>query len=497
MLDQQIVEVLAKSMLTYWKHGNRDHNMESVRLPQEMIQSLLKEIRRRRGMPDEQTISDAEILQMAREKATQIWQEKSRQPGVALETHHLNVTKSVSLFPTPGGSALDNFLTFELIRERAQDSHGILEMLSKIQYLDDLIPDWDDIALFLRSELSSWFSKAKSTETAPSVGSEFISLHRQWFDMTRKGIHSSQDYRMIQISLVQSLIEAVHCVDKMQEEDRHRHLDFYKKCLCTILDMFCDWMDRNIGGYSDHDPSIRQIGVVLWDWSTTMATSVYVRSNILRQHCPYGQWIYQWFAQCFMVGELVALLERSTMELNGLNKSGKPGNALFCLVHEASALIDVIRKSDCEHAPNEDTTSINISSPNIEIDGVNAVRTIVWILSTIRSILCVTRVSHFPWYLLKYSTSCDPCERLTVDPHEYQLQLWEMFWQLFCWIHHTRVPAMGSPLDINVDCVIFTDGMEVLLLGVSSSTQSTIISNIFDGNKLGWLQRFKQRNCDL
>jgi hypothetical protein len=491
VLDQQIVDVLSKSIAIYLHHCDR-----SKELSPEMIQSLSKQIRRRREIHNNPAISDTEILQKAQEKAFQIYQEKLLHPAVVARTISLNSAESFSLFQSTGGSALDNFLTFALIQERAKDSHDILKMLFKIQFIEDLVPDWDDVTNFLQSEISLWLSSSDAPDFVSPFGLDFLMLHRQWFDMTRKGIHSSQDYRMMQISFVQSIIVAVRCVDHLTDCNRQRHLYFYKECLCTILDMFVDWMDRNIGGGSlGHDPAIQEIGITLWGWSTTAPKSVDDRSNILRRHYPYGQWIHQWFMQCFTVEELVALLQRSMTASSDPCNAGKTYNVLCLLVQEANAWISEVRNVDGERV------STNGASKSLlgvkESDGEIAVWNIVWILSTIRSILCVTRVTHLPWHLLQYSTPDGLFEKLSVDPHEFQIQFWEMFWQMLHRIHKNCLPTMESPLDTSAVSTICTDGMEVLLHGVSSSTQSSMLSNMIDENMLEWVNRFRQRNCDL
>jgi hypothetical protein len=502
ILDHQIVDVLAKSITTYLVH--RDH-VESITLSPEMIPPLLREIQRRRGSDlNNHAVSDAEILQKAQEKAALFYQEQCLQSSVTPEMQDSNSAKSVSLFQSTGGTQLDNFITFELIRERAENSHDILNMLLKIQYIDDLIADWDEITQFLRSELSTWLSNAETAERVAPFCVDFISLHRQWFDMTRKGIHSSKDYQMVQVTLVQNLIDAVRSVENMNVNG-NRQLDFQRQCLCTILDMFCDWMDRNIaGGPLAHDPAIRQIGITLWDWCTTASKQVDDYSDILRRHRPHGQWIYQWFTQCFTVEELISFLERSTS--SGPNN---PYNTLYRLVQETRTWITVIER--IEHLPKIDLyrlfheafTCVDIGLPSktketddIPSNGIYAVWTIVWLLSTIRSVLCVTRVSRFPWYLLEASTDGGTFERFTMDPHKCYMQLWKMFWLLFHWIQPKCLPLLELPLDLDAVRVICADGMEVLLRGVPLFTQSIMLSDFVDGTDGELLRLLKQRSCE-
>ena len=489
LFDQQIIDAMAKSIAKYQIHYIHEHAESTRLLSFEMAQKLLRDIQHRRTLfRDAYVLTDEEILQKAQEKAVLLCQEAGPAPAVASDTSNLkSSTKSVSLFQTSGEKTMDNLLTFELIRERAENSHEILDMLLKVRFIDDIIPDWDEIALFLHSELSVWLSNAESTD--PCCFLDFIALHRQWFDMTRKGIHSCQDYQMIQISLAKSLVESVRTVNSLNV-DIQLHLDFYRQCVCTILDMFCDWMDRNIGGTMFQDPAIRQIGTTLWDWCTFAPKCANDRSALLRRHRPLGQWIYQWFTQCFTVEELVLLLERSTPDLSSACETAIAYNALYLMVLEARTQISVINR--IKHPSN---AAVNFDE--LPSDLVDAVWNVVWLLSTIRSILCVTRLSRFPCYLLECSTKDGTFERSTVDPHECHMQMWGLFWQMFLWIQQKCPSSMKSSLDMDSMCVVCTDAMDILLRGVPSFTQSIMLSDIIDQNEQELVHLLKLRSCDM
>jgi hypothetical protein len=538
-VDQQIVDRLAQSIAVHWLNGtrgddafdnsdttNNNNNNNLQRLSSEMILQTKDEIRRRRWsiMDDNSdtisTTSDDVIFQMAYEKSTLHHHHRDCivHPMSSKENMHGNINtnqsvgNSVSLFLPMSASvgaitALDNFITFEMIQERAHDSHDILQMLLKIQYIDDLIPDWDDVIIFLQKELSVLQSPLEATTVLPCTRTAYLrdilALHRQWFSRTRKGMQSSQDYRTIQISLLKNLIHPIQSwnYNQLPIESHNSGCDLvvlYESCIGTCLDMYCDWMDRRVDNPRT-DPLIQQIGTTLWDFCCCMAPPpTQSLTMMFRRHCPYGQWVLPWLTQYCTVDEIVSLLARPIANINPYNGNnstavewdGSTTTTLYFLYNEA-----------CVGMKNL-VAMMNIATTNeFTTESWDTITSVVWIVSTFRSILRATRGSRFPWHLWCTSSGVDVAtatnDVLVQQQHEQQhLQLFRLFVQVLQWLQDVFIPLLIVPptsnqesvdktsittgsLDVDSVRIICLDSIEVMLCGVVlESTKTSMISDI-------------------
>ena len=400
---------------TYFQQ-NIPHDLSSA-----LYINIMNEIRRRRlsylvssdSLRDTSTQpSDVDILEMAYAKIEFPWNTIQEEYNQYLEIFsedrasveekkpnskatQNNTSSSISLFNlssnTPSStSMLNSFMTLDIIKERTDNNLlDMIAMLKDVSYLEDLLPDIDEICVLLRTQLVSLVANINQTTFEDStLGPSIIDLHRHWFHRTRKGIlqpSTSHDHRTIQIELTFNLVQVIQTVDSQQPHHTSNtiHTELYESCILAILDMFGDWMDRNI--YKHNDLMMKDIGRTLWKWST-MSTTAQMPGNVNKQsmiyhYCPTGHWMCQYLTQRYMTNnDLTELLSERPLSSNT-----ESTNTLLEIYHVATncwkniiSLIVPVRNDD--------------------------VCTYIWILSLFRSILLATRVSHFPWNLLCPST---------------------------------------------------------------------------------------------
>ena len=473
--------------------------------------SILKEIRRRRlshlvpvvAAPKDVVAtannsiiqpSDVYILQLAYARVEQPWMTipedyqryldyfRSSKPVEGENDHNGKAQKntSISLFNVTSSSTslLNSFMTLDIIKERTGNKISDMVLLLKdVMYLEDMIPDMDEICELLRNELVMQILPDSHVDTTKndhpnndcgSLGQSIMDLHRHWFHRTRKGVlHASttHDDRRMQTELLYNLIQVLQLVDSTQPQRRPSssgtdsictiRIELYQSCLMTILDMFTDWMDRNI--YRHGDLKMKEIGKVLWNWSIgdiTRISSNVNKVHILYQHDPLGHWICQYLTQRYMTkSELIELLSQPS------TSNSHSGNAVLDLYNVAM----------------ETLSSSELSNRNDHLC------TFIWILSIFRSVLLVTRVSSFPWNLLAptlvSSTAAVRDETMNASPNKLAtiqnptaqsiLRIFSMYHQFLVFLTSSqiRLEADSSPLTIDMVGSICIDSIEILICG--------------------------------
>lgn len=361
-IDDRLVNQLSSSLA---EHLLRDHALvndgtERPALSQDLIDQVMPEIRRRRSSPLLPTDpTDAEIFQRARDSAVHLWSEQSTRvhdDQILGETKPTAVTLFLNQFHSSGGGLLDSVVTWDKIQGQATTPREKLVMLNKVEYIDDIMMDWEDIRSFLQAEL------IHSTV-------DVVALHRQWWHLTRGS--SNPEYRALQADLVQNLVSVVDrwaLHEGAGFENTGLELEL---CVCTSLDMFGDWVD----GTGFFDPNAHQtaaIGEALWDWLGHQSLQ-----RVMRRHCPHGKWLAQWVAYQ-MPNRTIALVSRSC-------RFGKADCSIPTFLFQQASLL-------LERAP--------LSAAVVPRDDDDDFATLVFAVSMFRSVLSSTRVSRFPWHLL-------------------------------------------------------------------------------------------------
>lgn len=420
-------------------------------------------------------LTDIDILQMAYSKVEHPWttfyDEYTRCFDIfysAVTVNHKSAPMhtSISLFHCASSSTtmLNSFMTLDIIRERTENNiSAMVSMFKDVTYLEDLIPDLDEICSLLRNELvvqildDTTNAIVDDTKGCDSLGQDIIDLNRHWFDRTRKGVlqsSTSHDNRMIQTEMAYSLTQVIKMVDSQQQQvsassDRGSsfivNFELYESCIRTLLDMFADWMDRNI--YRHSDPKMKEIGITLWQWSICHGTrlSNNVRKQQLIYHyCPTGIWMCQYWTQRYMTKtEMMELLSQSP------TPSIQSTNTLLELYNNASNCLQSMK-------------SITISERNDDFG------TCIWILSLFRSILLSTRVYHFPWHLLVPVTASPSVEaqNLPIPTDQLIQQMFRCYHQLLTLLIDDSQRDVGvTSLYIETVGSICIDVIEVLISG--------------------------------
>jgi hypothetical protein len=420
---------------------------------------------------------------------------------------------SVSLFHTSSQqsssvSMLNQFVTLDSIKE-CNDNHrpGIISALANVIYLEDLIPDWDEICELLRHELTTLICRPSTTpnvaEDSNQYGQTILDLHRCWFHKTRRNVQGtcSQDDRMIQTTLAHNLVQVVQSVELNATTGsselistntqlyRQINIQLFRSCITTILDMIADWVDRNV--YRHSDPIMKEIGITVWNWSV-YSTSInhYYDTNheqsitihtIIRKHCPFGRWIYQYLTNRYMcMNEIVELISQT--------RSPSP------ISH---SIAGTVKNVDAAQLENLMVYLYNISIQKwnefIESSIPSSVLnqqfvSYVWILSCFRSIFVTTRVSHFPWEILLSLHDTSPTglqvdqntaktTKLTTKvPEQSVLLIFQLYFQLLQWLMYmdnkddtTTIDHHQTEISRDIDMIgsICIDAIEILISGCS------------------------------
>lgn len=148
-------------------------------------------------------------------------------------------TKPMSLLDQlQGGFPLP--ISFEEIRD-APSSEERLNVLQKVNYLEDLLMDWNKIHPLLTDDLCESFL------FNPDLAVQLINLHRKWFDQGR----SSSEYTPLLYGICEKLLETLTKI--ISDKELQEMQDAIETSQCTIVaslvqnwsDMWLDLMQRD------------------------------------------------------------------------------------------------------------------------------------------------------------------------------------------------------------------------------------------------------------
>jgi hypothetical protein len=274
-----------------------------------------------------------------------------------------NAPKSFSLldqFGLGGGFVMVNF---EEILETTSLS-ARLEKLKKIQYVEDILPDWKDAQAILLEGLRTTERAADGT----LVAREYLGLHRKWFHDGR----SSPEYLGVQYQLCCNLSKCIQELIQQQStsSDYERQQQWLLDLIINWHQLFLDLMQRD--HYVPGEISAMESTLVNLLSSSSSASSngeatvVLLPFQILALVDPrasgFASWIYH-RSPC----DIVELLQRDN---------------ILSLVWERVFAMDLPHLT-------KDQERIN----NVVVRWYS--------LSVVTHVLMQTRVSLFPWYLLE------------------------------------------------------------------------------------------------
>ena len=254
-------------------------------LSQQCQDHTINEICRRKKHVDAQT-----ILQEAQERAFALWKEHTE------KIEHRDgdpAPDAMSLFLNQLNSGGLTFVTWPMIQEQATTDDERLALLLRIDYLDDILPDWSEIRDFAQQH---W---------RPQV----VQLHRKWYDLSR----SSGEYKAFQEALLENLIEAV-------KNDKTRKL-----CVTTLLDILQDCADQN----ASVEPSTI-FTLFCWLADDTIR-------NLIMEHGPHAQAFCKWIMNLSPNETLSVVNDGMLLRLYKLSLDSEA--SVFCLSVLRSVLV--------------------------------------------------------------------------------------------------------------------------------------------------------------
>ena len=347
--------------------------------------------------------AEMRILQRAQERAVQMMhKEKSVATSSAAAasgsvatttTQQQQQPTSFSLFAAGGMSLLttaSTMVTWDGICEQAATTKERLALLQKVEFIDDILPDWEThVRPFLQKALRDIEDCGDDSAILACVR-----LHRKWFHRTR-GSHAPE-YQSLQLDLLENLVEAVNYAAAASQTTKLRlllHLLswrsddedsttlFLKPAIKTSLDMFADLVDRDsVKDYQRRNA----IGKLLW---TRWIPCPTVRKIMVR-HDTLAVGFSQWILGYLNAADTVSLLLLTNDDEEASPSIAKTTTLVELLFRGAT------RSTEAFAVP---TTTTTTYLQQWRLRNVVLLPVACFTLSILRSALVVTRVSTFPW----------------------------------------------------------------------------------------------------
>ena len=186
-------------------------------------------------------------LKEAMSLAVEEWKKLQQQQKTTCSS---GTTKSFSFLDQFGGGFV--MINVQEIMETTSLS-ARLEKLEKIQYLDDILPDWTDVQMMLLEGIRVGVPTLRHANDC-LVARDYLRLHRKWFHEGR----GSAEYLDIQYQLCRNLSRCLQEMIQQQEQQstpiehgdddashQHQQVQFFFDVLTLWHDMFLDLMQRD------------------------------------------------------------------------------------------------------------------------------------------------------------------------------------------------------------------------------------------------------------
>ncbi len=257
--------------------------------------------------------------------------------------------KSVSLFDQlQGGFPMP--VSLEEIEE-ASSSEQRLKVLQKIEYLEDLVMDWNKIGSLLVKDLSELFF------SNPALCLELVDMHRKWFHKGR----SSSEYTPLLFGICENLLQTLAKTKSIDDTMGNHQIIIVESLVKNWRDMWLDLMQRDQyeeGLAGDMEQSMIELFLGPADCKVSL-----LAQGVLASVDSSATWFQSWTNHVPSNDHLVSFL---TSDPKGLLE-----------------LWDKIRLSRYKGERN----SMSLLHPT----------------AIISIVLCRTRLSQFPWYALTNS----------------------------------------------------------------------------------------------
>jgi hypothetical protein len=388
--EERLVELLSSSFTEFLLHSASDDTGKDpiLTITDDVLEQAAAEIRRRLPSSDEAVSQEKVkvILQEAKRKAESQWRNKKSNSSSAKADQKKAGQQQMSLFLTGTGGGLlsASFMTWDRIQDEATNDKEKLTMLQKVEYIDDVIPDWcKAVCPFLQACLLQ-----------TDLAIDCIRLHRKWFHMTRG---SAAEFRSIQKDLVNNLIEvAVKLTSDWKRnvpETQQNPSKTVRLCCEYAIDMFTDLLHH----HSVADDNTNSIGKALWAALERDFAGGPV-ARCLVEPSPDAAWFCLW-TRILSPDEILALVTP---------KEDRERCLLSYLFSFSLELMGSL-KENSQNLPN-----------------------IVFALSTLRSVLVSLRVLRFPWKLLSLHDNPAPVAEVK------KLELFDAYYQLLQYLLATE-----------------------------------------------------------
>jgi len=397
-MDDRLTAGLAASLAL---HGDCDAAL--------LDQARLEIRRRGRYHEDEDASAEVEkILQQAQAQAALIRTSQDQSSKEDTVSGGAGAT-SFSLFAFVGGSSslllnapLAAYCSWEAMQEEATTVKETLTLLQKVEYADDMLPDWETgVRPFLRQALED----DDHDDELPSCD-DAVHLHRKWYQLTRGS--GSIEYQAMQLDLLENLVSQQ--TSSLKESSIKLRIE-------TSLDIFADIVDR---GIVKNQKRCNEIGTLLWTRLLSPPSSTSNVWQMIIDHDPHAVGLSKWIIGCLTSEEVVSLL---TMKV--LGQDGTPAS---------TSILERLLKSanDCD----EQLFSACFSA------------------SILRSALVTTRVSGFPWHLAVAQTDLAAAPQTAIAGTYVRL--------IYRILENKKSPSLLREWDALIMCV---DALDTILCG--------------------------------
>ena len=339
------------------------------------------------------------ILKHAQEQAAvlrkrKVAEQSRMHPDEDARTQMVGGTSSFSLFGGVSSSLLLNsapaFFSWPAAQEQAETTRELLELLQKVDFVDDILPDWETgIRTFLHNAL---LDTGDNGETKYStVACNAVRLHRKWYQLTRSS--ASLEYQTLQLDLLENLVQSL--VSAVQEG-----ADLVKLAVATSLDIFADIVDQ---GSVQNRMRLYAIGTSIWTCFLVNPSSEKLL-QIMIDHDPHAGGLTKWIMG-LTPQEVVVLLTMKTARAkdSGNDRLESQGDDE---VEGTTILARLWFAVESRESMLENAWS-SLEFFTVEQQPVNMLTKACFSRSILRSALVTTRVSGFPWHQVAKTATID------------------------------------------------------------------------------------------
>lgn len=353
--------------------------------------------------------SDLAMAQLVMKEGIQRWKSKlsifpsasAKKAGSVSKSMTFSFLDQWNAAGTGGGlSLLDSIITWDRIQQQSTlDSK--LELLLKVQHMDDIHPDWDKVCPLLLQGLQQQSTATTTTDISednvdavdkdgdPSSVGDFIKFHETLFEQSR----SSPEYTTAQIQLCQNIVSQLQASlatsanpisTGTSDNSRSRRARLFRRLIRAFWNMWMDWMVSRGGGPNSNVNLVESIGRDVWscysydsvsakrtDNATNQTFPTVLMQVMMLEQDPYARWFTSWVAH-LPASKVVSLVESAPQLVRF--------TVLAC-ERSTSGCKDNDGDDDGHDNDNHDTLCRHS-------------------LVLLASILRQTRVSLFPWHII-------------------------------------------------------------------------------------------------